>query len=256
MSAITNATKLTGASPITEQQVVDAIMATNPKRPEFTKSVVTRVFRKCAAIDLRGDVWVADAALETGNFASPIYVQYGNIGGLGVFDDGTNVGGTFADPEIAASAFVAHAMAYVYGRAITAGEGWIRYDPRWNAAIVRVNELGTISSVGQLGNGNWATNPDHADSLVARYSSLFKRIPISTPQEETPPVSITFGKVPHPAYQNRPITKAEGVGQNNLGKRTVKGVSWHRVRRGADRLWRWRAGAGWRPERRRDPALE
>lgn len=45
---------------------------------------------------------------------------------------------------------------------------------------------------------------------------------------------LTFGKVPHPAYQDRQIWKTEGVGMNNLGKRTVKGVTWHRILGG---LW-------------------
>lgn len=42
-------------------------------------------------------------------------------------------------------------------------------------------------------------------------------------------MSAVFGNVPHPAYHDRPIWKAEGKGQNNLGKRTVKGVVWHRI---------------------------
>jgi hypothetical protein len=39
----------------------------------------------------------------------------------------------------------------------------------------------------------------------------------------------TFGKVPMPTYHSRPIYKADGAGQNNLGKRSVKGVVWHRI---------------------------
>lgn len=42
-------------------------------------------------------------------------------------------------------------------------------------------------------------------------------------------MSAVFGNVPHPAYQNRIIVKPEGGGQNNLGRRTVKGVVWHRI---------------------------
>lgn len=36
--------------------------------------------------------------------------------------------------------------------------------------------------------------------------------------------NLVFGRVNHHAYLDLPITKPEGVGQNNLGKRTVKGV--------------------------------
>jgi hypothetical protein len=42
-------------------------------------------------------------------------------------------------------------------------------------------------------------------------------------------VAITFGRVPHPAYHNRLIAKVEGVGSDNLGRRSVKGVVWHRM---------------------------
>lgn len=40
---------------------------------------------------------------------------------------------------------------------------------------------------------------------------------------------LVFGRVPHPPYEDNPITKAAGKGQDNLGKRTVKGVVWHRM---------------------------
>jgi hypothetical protein len=39
----------------------------------------------------------------------------------------------------------------------------------------------------------------------------------------------TFGHVPMPTYHSRPIYKPDGAGQNNLGKRSVKGVVWHRI---------------------------
>lgn len=42
-------------------------------------------------------------------------------------------------------------------------------------------------------------------------------------------MGITYGRVPHPQFEDHPITKAEGKGQNNLGQRHVKGVVWHRM---------------------------
>jgi hypothetical protein len=195
---ITLTTALTGASPLTEEQVVAAIMATKPKRPAFTEAAVRRLFRNCAAINLRGDIWGADAALETGDFTSPLYEQYGNIGGLAAFDDGTYAGGTFRTPEIAADAFVAHAMAYVYGRALAAGAAWVQYDPRWQPAIDRVRRLGTISAVGQLGNGNWATSPKHAPALVERFTSLFGHLTIDQteiPETGEEPPTVTRPKI-------------------------------------------------------------
>jgi len=40
---------------------------------------------------------------------------------------------------------------------------------------------------------------------------------------------LVFGRVPHPPYIDDPITKSPGMGQDNLGKRSVKGVVWHRM---------------------------
>jgi hypothetical protein len=42
-------------------------------------------------------------------------------------------------------------------------------------------------------------------------------------------MSYQFGKVPHPHYEDHPIVKAAGAGQDDLGPRTVKGVVWHRM---------------------------
>ena len=47
-------------------------------------------------------------------------------------------------------------------------------------------------------------------------------------------MAITFGRVAHPGYSDRPISKPEGKGQNDLGQRTVKGVVLHRILGG---LW-------------------
>jgi hypothetical protein len=69
----------------------------------------------------------------------------------------------------------------------------------------------------------WAVDPSYMGH-VDRFNSL-----ITVPDQEEAMADITFGKVPHPQYQDRPIMKAEGKGQNNLGRRTVKGVSWHRI---------------------------
>ena len=42
-------------------------------------------------------------------------------------------------------------------------------------------------------------------------------------------MAVQFGRVPHPAFLDRPITKPEGVGMDSLGKRSVKGVVLHRM---------------------------
>jgi len=46
-----------------------------------------------------------------------------------------------------------------------------------------------------------------------------------------PPVDavVTFGRTPHPPFQDRPIPKDEGNGWDDLGQRSVKGVVLHRM---------------------------
>ena len=70
-----------------------------------------------------------------------------------------------------------------------------------------------------------SSDNNDVDQYVATVEAVINRLP----RMEEPQMAITFGKVPHPPFSDRPITKAEGNGQNNLGKRTVKGVVWHRI---------------------------
>jgi len=51
----------------------------------------------------------------------------------------------------------------------------------------------------------------------------------TTPTETTTPMPITFGRVPHPGYLDRPIVKGEGQGWDNLGQRQPKFVVLHRM---------------------------
>lgn len=46
--------------------------------------------------------------------------------------------------------------------------------------------------------------------------------------KEIEPMAITFGNVPHPIYQRRIVENSKAW--NNLGKRTIRGVVWHRMR--------------------------
>jgi hypothetical protein len=64
------------------------------------------------------------------------------------------------------------------------------------------------------------------DSLPPLFSVPVEHPSGGTPVSETP---LTFGKVPFPPYHDRPITKREGVGSDNLGKRSVIGVTYHRM---------------------------
>jgi hypothetical protein len=88
----------------------------------------------------------------------------------------------------------------------------------------------------------WAWDDRYSAKLISKSSRVFPALPnvrpirgTSTqarnqkqPAKETT-MALTFGNVPHPDYEDLPIVKAEGHGQDNLGQRSVKGVVWHRI---------------------------
>lgn len=69
---------------------------------------------------------------------SELYEETGNPVGLGKFDDGTYVGGTYT-PITAAHSQIVHALVYAQGPISPASPayGWIKYDPRYQAVIDR-----------------------------------------------------------------------------------------------------------------------
>ena len=188
-------------------------------RLDFTRDYFAALYADAKTLGINADALVAQWDLETGAGTSTYWIHDGNPAGLAAFDDGSNWGLTFS-PEKAARAHVTHMARYLGLDDVPAD--WIKSDARWDAAG---KFAGTVSTTADLGNGRWATDKDYGSKLKQRYEAYFG------PYQEAPPMAdkITFGKVPHPQYQNRPIWKPEGAGQNNLGKRSVKGVVYHRI---------------------------
>lgn len=69
------------------------------------------------------------------------------------------------------------------------------------------------------------------DKYVTTVEAVINQLPPLSAGGKESPVSapLVFGRVPHPPYVDKPIKKPENFGQNNLGKRKVKGVVYHRV---------------------------
>lgn len=191
--------------------------------------LIRELYRLGAIYGVDAAILVAQSAHETDNWRSAYWKQQRNPAGLGAFDDGTYVGGVFPNGTVAAQAQFAHMLAYL---GIDAPDDLARTDPRYSA-VRPAGFWGSVTRISDLGRGRWATDQDYATKLAAKgnaiYPQISDHIPLITLPAEEPSMSLTFGKVPHPPYQNRPIWKPEGAGQNNLGKRSVKGVVWHRI---------------------------
>ncbi|MCC6790454.1 MAG: hypothetical protein IT336_02150 [Thermomicrobiales bacterium] len=93
--------------------------------------------------------------------------------------------------------------------------------PDW-PAIATLHDL-RIPLAG--GDFTWAANQAYGDQ-IANHMNAIAAFAEGTPM---PNDNLVFGNVPHPAFEDRPIQKAEGAGMNDLGQRTVKGVTWHRM---------------------------
>jgi hypothetical protein len=187
--------------------------------------LIREFYRLGAIYGVDAAILVAQSAHETAAWTSSYWRTQRNPAGLGAFDDGTYVGGVFPNGTIAAQAQFAHMLAYL---GIEAPPDLARTDPRYSA-VRPAGFWGSVKVINDLGRGKWATDANYAAKIVQHGNVIFPGISDPIPPQETPPMAIEFGNVPHPAYQDRPIKKAEGRGQNNLGKRSVKGVVWHRI---------------------------
>jgi hypothetical protein len=237
---ITLATKLTGPTVgALAQANAFAARHLSPKSA-FATAMNAAIFELAPKANLRADIVVARSALETGNWLAELFLMFGNPGGLGKFPDGTYVGGTFATPGIAAKAMLAHFVAYVYGRSInTDTDDWKQYDPRWQPALDLVAEKGTISTVGEFGNGMWATSASDAPDLVTRFNEIFDAftLPVEPPQED-PPMALTFGRVPYPDVVESHLS-ASNPWIKSGAPDIPDAVFWHRM------VGSWQGTDGW-----------
>src|SRR6188768_1682569 len=170
-------------------------------------------------------ILVSQALVETGNFTNEWWTKRLNAGSLGVTGDPVQNASspTFKTTMASARAMSAHDLLYATGR-INRGGLTPEDDPRYMAYR---DEYG-VSAYPFLKDlsGRYAADKRYAETIAERAKLYGPLSGGTTVPTKTP---LTFGKVPHPGYQDRQIWKKEGVGMNNLGKRTVKGVSWHRI---------------------------
>lgn len=171
---------------------------------------------------------------ETGNFTSPRYRNDHNPMGLGITGDDVAQPFTIRNKDEAARLVVQAVYAMVkkqwHPDVPIPPQAQMWMDRIWMNKVRGKTYPKGVDQVWDenvLYDGNratWATDPNYLNHI-----NRFNRMVPGVANQEDVPMAITFGKVPHPAYQNRPIWKQEGKGQNNLGKRSVKGVTWHRI---------------------------
>lgn len=131
-----------------------------------------------AAQGVRGDIAFAQSMLETG------YLRYGgqvlpsdhNFSGLGACDS-CRRGLAFPDPVTGVRAQIQHLWAYASPTARADATARPNVDIRFDL----VSPKGKAPLWEQMGNGNWATDPDYARKVLTIYRSMLTWAGLSLP---------------------------------------------------------------------------
>lgn len=220
---ITPSTRILGDATHTWEHVYAWAEQNGAARLPFLKVYLRVLYDLGDKTGVNADLAAMQSAHECGDPAtgrpwrSAIWQTRGNPAGLGV-TGGPDEGLAFATGTLAARAHIAHLLLYATGVIDRAGltpADDARYDD-YRTTYGTSARATTLQGLA----GTWAEDLAYATGIAARARACFG-VETAMP--------LTFGRVPHPAFQNRQITKAENVGQNNLGKRTVRGVVLHRM---------------------------
>lgn len=161
------------------------------RRIDEIDAYVNELHRLCTLVGFDWRILFAQAWHETDGFRSHWWNTRLNPAGIGITGDPrqNDASHTWANGTEAARAHVAHMYAYatkptdgskstVLTQAL-GGFPW-QFDPRYSA-VFDAGFAGTVRTLGDLGNGKWATDPRYAEKIVAKANQIFK-----DPQGETP----------------------------------------------------------------------
>lgn len=165
-----------GQSSLTSEQIAGFFWANQPSgSPCLTVSIedLTAFFVWEGNVEnVRGDIAFAQSIVETGWFRYGGQVQCGqnNYGGLGATDGGAQ-GASFPDADTGVRAQVQHLRAYADSSATTCTVPPLHtqcVDPRFDL----VSPKGKAPNWNDMGNGNWATDPDYASKVIDLYNRM------------------------------------------------------------------------------------
>jgi hypothetical protein len=118
-----------------------------------------------------GDLAFVQSIVETGwfGFSGRVPAWANNFSGLGA-TDGTQDYATFPTPRIGVRAQIQHLRAYADPGVTEAKLAHPLVDPRFDL----VKPKGKARTWGQMGNGNWASDPDYARKILMLYRDLLR----------------------------------------------------------------------------------
>jgi hypothetical protein len=113
------------------------------------------------------DIMFCQMWLETAGFTADYWTNRNNPGGIGATDDNPDGALFFPTKTDGLIAHFAHMLTYTRGDANPLAS----HDPRFKL----VQHRGDIRTIGQLGNGVWATDPGYAGKIVFLLNTTLRR---------------------------------------------------------------------------------
>lgn len=209
-----------GASQATAQQLVDWFLA----RTRLTYRATVPVAQLAAYFiaegrdqGIRGDVAFCQSVLETGWFSFPDGGQVrpgdNNFAGIGATDgSGGSTVAKFPTAQIGVRAQMQHLYAYASPTASVAGLAHPLVDPRFSL----VQPPGKASTWNQLGNGNWATDPNYGTKILALYADLLEFTHVGAEEWTAAAYRSLLGRDVDPAGQRYWADVAVGQGRPHV----------------------------------------
>jgi len=164
-----------GAARLTPEQLVAWFNARQPASGSFAATVpvvtLTRYFVEEGADEgVRGDVTFMQSVVETGwfRFNGVVRASANNFAGIGATDTNPSPA-MFPDARTGVRAQIQHLRAYADATALTCTVPPLAHacvDPRFQLVIPK----GKAPSWNQMGNGNWASAPTYASSILGLYN--------------------------------------------------------------------------------------
>lgn len=193
---------------------------------------IDTVWDTAPQLNIRPEVPFGQFCDETDVGKSDYWKKNKNPGGLRVTYSG-EISNTWASGRTAALGMLHRLCLYIHGNDNNF-QANVQYDPA-PEEVGKAGYLGIAKKLADL-SGRWAENRNYAKQIVENHLNV--AFPAGSDAQGTaptvpvgaPPVAeYVFGKVPHPAFLDHPITKSNGQGAGYYGKRSVRGVVWHRM---------------------------
>jgi hypothetical protein len=165
-----------GQSGIRWEQLAGFFWANQPAgRPCLTVSLeqLTAYFVWEGNVEnVRGDIAFAQSIVETGwfRYGGQVQCSQNNFAGIGAIDGGPQ-GASFPDADTGVRAQIQHLRAYADSTATSCSQPPLHtpcVDPRFDF----VDPKGKAPTWNQMGNGNWASDPNYGATVLDMYNRI------------------------------------------------------------------------------------